>query len=121
MSSVGLTILIGDLLKQGKRDKVKGAVLVYTVRDAVKNATYVGKTIVPLLVIGQPTGSMSAGSAASFFQKLDILGTSARDYLVTHYSYVTSVTRSVTLIVTFGRSYNTSFTFIALVGEKNGG
>jgi hypothetical protein len=89
MSSVGLAILIGDLLKQGKRDKVKGSVLAYAVRNAVKNATYVGKTIVPLLVIGQPTGSMSAGPASPFFQKLDTLGMSARDYLVAHYSYAT--------------------------------
>jgi hypothetical protein len=89
MSPVGLTILIGDLLKQGKRDKIKGSVLAYTVRDAVKNATYIGGTIVPLLVIGQPTGPMSAGPAAPFFQKLDTLGMSARDYLITHYSYTT--------------------------------
>jgi hypothetical protein len=42
MSPVGLTILIGDLLKGSKRDEVRGAVLAYTVRDAIKNATYIG-------------------------------------------------------------------------------
>jgi hypothetical protein len=89
MSPVGLTILIGDLLRESKKDKVRGSVLAYTVRDAVKNATYIGGTVIPLLVIGQPTGPMAAGPAMPFFQKLENLGMSARDYLVTHYDYLT--------------------------------
>ncbi|MEM2005130.1 MAG: tripartite tricarboxylate transporter permease [Zestosphaera sp.] len=91
MSPVGLTILIGDLLRESKRDKVKGSILAYTVRDAVKNATYIGGTLIPLLVIGQATGPMAAGPALPFFQKLDNLGMSARDYIMTHYDYATIV------------------------------
>jgi hypothetical protein len=91
MSPVGLTILIGDLLREGSRDRVKGAVLAYTVRDAIKNATYVGGTLIPLLVIGQPTGPMAAGPAMPFFTKLDSLGMTPRDYIVSRYDYVTIV------------------------------
>ncbi len=91
MSPVGLTILIGDLLREGKKDKVKGSILAYTVRDAIKNATYIGGTLIPLLVIGQPTGPMAAGPALPFFQKLESLGMSARDYMVMHYDYATIV------------------------------
>lgn len=91
MSPVGLTILIGDLLRESKKDRVKGSILAYTVRDAVKNATYVGGTLIPLLVIGQATGPMAAGPALPFFQKLDNLGMSARDYIMTHYDYATIV------------------------------
>jgi len=89
MSPVGLTTLIGDLLRESKKDRVKGALLAYTVRDAIKNATYIGGTIVPLLVIGQPTGPMSAGPAAPFFQKIEALGMTPRDYMVSHYGYTT--------------------------------
>jgi hypothetical protein len=91
MSPVGLTILIGDLLRESSRDRVKGAVLAYTVRDAIKNATYVGGTLIPLLVIGQPTGPMAAGPAMPFFTKLDSLGMTPRDYIVSRYDYVTIV------------------------------
>lgn len=91
MSPVGLTILIGDLLREGKKDKVKGSILAYTVRDAIKNATYIGGTLIPLLVIGQPTGPMAAGPALPFFQKLESLGMTARDYIMTHYDYTTIV------------------------------
>jgi len=89
MSPVGLTILIGDLLRESKKDKIRGSVLAYTVRDAIKNATYVGGTLIPLLVIGQPTGPMAAGPAMPFFQKLESLGTTPRDYLVANYDYLT--------------------------------
>ncbi|MEM0086501.1 MAG: tripartite tricarboxylate transporter permease [Zestosphaera sp.] len=89
MSPVGLTILIGDLLRESKKDRIKGSVLAYTVRDAIKNATYIGGTLIPLLVIGQPTGPMAAGPAMPFFQKLESLGMSARDYIVTNYDYMT--------------------------------
>jgi Tripartite tricarboxylate transporter TctA family. len=91
MSPVGLTILIGDLLKSSKRDVVRASVLAYTVRDSIKNATYVGGTLIPLLVVGHPTGPMSAGPAMPFFQKLEVLGMSARDYIMTNYSYATIV------------------------------
>jgi hypothetical protein len=89
MSPVGLTILIGDLLKGSKRDEVRGAVLAYTVRDAIKNATYIGGTVIPLLLIGQPTGPMAAGPAMPFFTKIESLGATPRDYLLSHYSYST--------------------------------
>jgi len=89
MSPVGLTILIGDILRESKKDKVKGSVLAYAVRDAIKNATYVGGTLIPLIVIGVPVGPMSAGPAAPFFQKIDSLGMSPREYLLTHYDYLT--------------------------------
>lgn len=89
MSPVGLTILIGDLLRESSRDKVRGAVMAYTVRDAIKNATYIGGTLIPLLVIGVPTGPMAAGPAAPFFQKFESLGMTARDYIVTRYDYST--------------------------------
>ena len=89
MSPVGLTTLIGDLLRESKRDKVRGAVLAYTVRDAIKNATYIGGTLIPLLVIGVPTGPMAAGPAAPFFNKYEHLGMTARDFIVTHYDYLT--------------------------------
>lgn len=91
MSPVGLTILVGDLLRESTKDRVRGAVLAYTVRDAIKNATYIGGTLVPLLVIGAPTGPMAAGPAAPFFQKLDSLGMTPRDYIVTRYDYSTVV------------------------------
>ncbi|MCX8185088.1 MAG: tripartite tricarboxylate transporter permease [Sulfolobales archaeon] len=91
MSPVGLTILIGDLLRESRKDKIRGAVLAYTVRDAIKNATYVGGTLIPLLVIGVPTGPMAAGPAAPFFQKLESLGATPRDVIVSNYSYPTIV------------------------------
>lgn len=91
MSPVGLTTLIGDLLRESKKDRVRGAVLAYTVRDAIKNATYIGGTLIPLLVIGAPTGPMAAGPAAPFFSKYDHLGMTARDFIVTHYDYLTIV------------------------------
>ncbi|MEM2007357.1 MAG: tripartite tricarboxylate transporter permease [Sulfolobales archaeon] len=91
MSPVGLTILIGDLLRESSKDKTRGAVLAYTVRDAIKNATYIGGTLIPLLVIGEPTGPMAAGPAAPFFQKLDSIGMSPRDYIVSRYDYPTVV------------------------------
>ncbi len=80
MSPVGLTVLIGDILKKSKKDEVRGSVLAYTVRDAIKNATYVGGTLIPLIVIGAPIGPMSAGPAAPFFQKIDSLGMTPREY-----------------------------------------
>lgn len=89
MSPVGLTTLIGDLLRESSRDRVKGAVLAYTVRDAIKNATYVGGTLIPLLVIGQPSGPMTVGPAAPFFTKLENLGMTPRDYIVSRYDYAT--------------------------------
>lgn len=89
MSPVGLTVLIGDILKKSKKDEVRGSVLAYTVRDAIKNATYVGGTLIPLIVIGAPVGPMSAGPAAPFFQKIDSLGMTPREYLLTHYDYLT--------------------------------
>ncbi|MEM0486844.1 MAG: tripartite tricarboxylate transporter permease [Sulfolobales archaeon] len=91
MSPVGLTILIGDLLRESSKDKTRGAVLAYTVRDAIKNATYIGGTLIPLLVIGEPTGPMAAGPAAPFFQKLDSIGMTPRDYIVSRYDYATVV------------------------------
>ena len=89
MSPVGLTILIGDLLKESKKDKIRGSVLAYTVRDAIKNATYIGGTLIPLLVIGQPTGPMAAGPAMPFFQKIESLGMTPRDYIIANYDYLT--------------------------------
>lgn len=89
MSPVGLTTLIGDLLRESSRDKVKGAVLAYTVRDAIKNATYIGGTVIPLLMIGAPVGPMPAGPAAPFFQKYEHLGMTARDFIVSKYDYTT--------------------------------
>ncbi|MEM1623279.1 MAG: tripartite tricarboxylate transporter permease [Sulfolobales archaeon] len=91
MSPVGLTILIGDLLRESSKDKTRGAVLAYTVRDAIKNATYIGGTLIPLLVIGEPTGPMAAGPAAPFFQKLDSIGMTPRDYILSRYDYATIV------------------------------
>ncbi|MEM4659908.1 MAG: tripartite tricarboxylate transporter permease [Sulfolobales archaeon] len=91
MSPVGLTILIGDLLRESSKDKTRGAVLAYTVRDAIKNATYIGGTLIPLLVIGEPTGPMAAGPAAPFFQKLDSIGMTPRDYILNRYDYATIV------------------------------
>ena len=87
MSPVGLTILIGDLLKKTKRDPLRGAFLAYSVRDAIKNATYIGGTLIPLLVIKQPTGPMSAGPAMPFFMDIAAVGSTAAEYLTTHYSY----------------------------------
>lgn len=98
MSPVGLTILVGDLLRESSKDRVKGAVLAYTVRDAIKNATYVGGTLIPLIVIGVPTGPMAAGPAAPFFTKLDSLGMSARDYIMGRYDYL-SITLTLLLAV----------------------
>ncbi len=89
MSPVGLTILIGDLIRGSVRDRVRGAVLAYTVRDAIKNATYIGGILIPLLVIGVPTGPMAAGPAAPFFHKLESLGATPRDYIVSRYDYPT--------------------------------
>ena len=90
MSPVGLTILIGDLLKSLKRRAVEAAVLAYTVRDAIKNATYTGGLLIPLLVIGNPTGPMSAGPGAPFFTKLDSLGgLTPAEYLSKNYDYLT--------------------------------
>jgi len=87
MSPVGLTILIGDLLKKTKKDPVEGALLAYSVRDAIKNATYIGGTLIPLLVLGVPTGPMSAGPALPFF--LQINGQVPAEYLLQTYDYMT--------------------------------
>ena len=84
ISPVGLTILFGDLLKATKKDEIAGAVLAYTVRDGIKNATYIGGTIIPMLVIGAATGPMSAGPAGPFF--LDLGKGSASAYLIQNYS-----------------------------------
>jgi len=84
ISPVGLTILFGDLLKATKKDETAGAVLAYTVRDGIKNATYIGGTIIPMLVIGAATGPMSAGPAGPFF--LDLGNGNASSYLIQNYS-----------------------------------
>jgi len=87
MSPVGLTILIGDTLRETKREKLQGSLLAYTVREGIKLGTYIGGTLIPLLVIGQATGPMSAGPAAPFFQSLPNIGVPAFKYILTHYSY----------------------------------
>ena len=87
MSPVGLTILIGDILRGTKKDPVKGAMLAYAVRDAIKNATYIGGTLIPLLVLGVPTGPMSAGPAFPFFA--DMGGWKPVDYILQTYDYAT--------------------------------
>ncbi len=89
MSPVGLTILVGDLIRESSKDRVKGSVLAYTVRDSIKNATYIGGTLIPLIVIGAPTGPMAAGPAMPFFTKLENLGMTPRDYIMSRYDYVT--------------------------------
>ncbi|MGC8753121.1 MAG: tripartite tricarboxylate transporter permease [Fervidicoccaceae archaeon] len=88
MSPVGLTILIGDTLRETKKDRLQGSLLAYTVREGVKLGTYIGGTLIPLLVIGQATGPMSAGPAAPFFQKLPNIGVEPFRYILSHYSYV---------------------------------
>ena len=85
MSPVGLTILIGDLIKGVKRRLLEASILAYTVRDAIKNATYIGGTLIPLLVIHQPTGPMSAGPALPFFTEIEALGGRPVDYLIENY------------------------------------
>ena len=87
MSPVGLTILIGDTLRDTQRDRVKGALLAYSVRDAIKNATYIGGTLIPLLVLKKATGPMSAGPALPFFEGVKINGVNAATYIVNAYSY----------------------------------
>ena len=87
MSPVGLTTLIGDLLRESKRDRLRGSILAYTTREGIKLGTYIGGTIIPLFVIGVPTGPMSAGPAQPFFQDLKSLGTTAGKYILSHYSY----------------------------------
>lgn len=87
MSPVGLTILIGDALRETKKDRLQGSLLAYTVREGVKLGTYIGGTLIPLLVIGQATGPMSAGPAAPFFQQLSNIGMAPYRYILTHYSY----------------------------------
>ncbi len=86
MSPVGLTILIGDLIKGLKRAPVEASILAYTVRDGIKNATYIGGLLIPLIVIGAPTGPMSAGPGAPFFT--EIKGVIPAKYITTHYSYI---------------------------------
>ncbi|MCS7099891.1 MAG: tripartite tricarboxylate transporter permease [Sulfolobales archaeon] len=115
MSPVGLTILIGDLLREGSRDRTRGAVLAYTVRDAIKNATYVGGTLVPLLVIGVPTGPMSAGPAGPFFQKLESLGMTPRDYIVKNYDYVTI---AAALLLATGISFLIAYPILVKYSRK---
>jgi hypothetical protein len=85
MSPVGLTILVGDLLKGLKRNPLEASILAYTVRDGVKNATYIGGLLIPLLVIGAPTGPMSAGPGLPFFT--EIRGVVPAKYIVANYSY----------------------------------
>lgn len=89
MSPVGLTILIGDTLRDTQKDRVKGALLAYSVRDAIKNATYIGGTLIPLIVLGQPAGPMSAGPALPFFKGVEINGMNAASYILNTYSYPT--------------------------------
>ncbi|MEM0021781.1 MAG: tripartite tricarboxylate transporter permease [Fervidicoccaceae archaeon] len=87
MSPVGLTILIGDTLRETKKDRLQGSLLAYTVREGVKLGTYVGGTLIPLLVIGAATGPMSAGPAAPFFQTIQSIGMQPYKYILSHYSY----------------------------------
>ncbi|MEM3961581.1 MAG: tripartite tricarboxylate transporter permease [Sulfolobales archaeon] len=88
MSPVGLTILIGDLLRESKKDKLEGAMLAYTTREGIKLGTYIGGTLIPLLVIGAPTGPMSAGPAGPFFQDIQGIGGKPFQYILSHYSYL---------------------------------
>jgi len=85
ISPVGLTILFGDMLKATKKDEVEGSVLAYTVRDGIKNASYIGGIVIPMVVIGAATGPMSAGPAGPFFLDLG-RGMSASGHLVANHS-----------------------------------
>jgi Tripartite tricarboxylate transporter TctA family. len=86
MSPVGLTILIGDLIKGLKRTPLEASILAYTVRDGVKNATYIGGLLIPLLVIGSPTGPMSAGPGLPFFTEIG--GVVPAKYITSNYSHL---------------------------------
>ena len=88
MSPVGLTLLIGDLLRESKKNRLEGSLLAYSTREGIKLGTYIGGTLIPLFVIGAPTGPMSAGPARPFFDKISVLdGLSAGEYILKHYSY----------------------------------
>lgn len=88
MSPVGLTTLIGDILRESKRDRLEGSLLAYTTREGIKLGTYIGGTLIPLIVIGSPTGPMSAGPAAPFFQQIDSIKAKPYEYILSHYSYL---------------------------------
>jgi len=87
MSPVGLTILIGDTLRETKKEKLQGSLLAYTVREGIKLGTYIGGTLIPLLVIGAATGPMSAGPAAPFFQNIPNIGMPPYKYIIEKHSY----------------------------------
>lgn len=86
MSPVGLTILIGDIVKSLKGSVLEGSILAYTVRDGIKNATYIGGLLIPLLVIGAPTGPMSTGPGLPFFTEVN--GAIPAKYITSHYSHL---------------------------------
>ncbi|WP_324734804.1 tripartite tricarboxylate transporter permease [Thermococcus sp. SY098] len=111
MSPVGLTILFGDLIKEAEKDELKGSLRAYAVRDAIKNATYIGGTLIPLIAIGVPTGPMSAGPAAPFFAKLDAFnGLSPRDVLLQRYS-----TPTIMLVIAYVTLLAALLTYVILV------
>ncbi len=86
MSPVGLTILIGDVIKSFKKTQLEASILAYTVRDGIKNASYIGGLLIPLLVIGSPTGPMSAGPGLPFFTEVG--GVIPAKYITSNYSYL---------------------------------
>ncbi|MGC8675443.1 tripartite tricarboxylate transporter permease [Fervidicoccus sp.] len=128
MSPVGLTILIGDTLRETKRNRLQGSVLAYTVREGIKLGTYIGGTLIPLLVIGAATGPMSAGPAAPFFQMIPTINDKPFHYILTHYSYsfivliaiysvIISLAISYPLIVKYSRRL-TLFVFNRISAES---
>jgi len=61
MSPVGLTVLFGDLTKESQKDELKGSLMAYAVRDAIKNATYIGGSLQSLL----PSAAQHQGTSSS--------------------------------------------------------
>lgn len=110
MSPVGLTILIGDLLRESKKNRLEGAILAYTTREGIKLGTYIGGTLIPLIVIGAPTGPMSAGPAYPFFQKIDLIGKEPFKYILEKYSYL-----DISLILIYSALISLAITYPLIV------
>lgn len=111
MSPVGLTVLFGDLVKESQKDELKGSLMAYAVRDAIKNATYIGGTLIPLIALGVPTGPMSAGPAHPFFAELAVFGGSTpRDVLLQRYS-----TPTIMLVTVYATIFAAVLAYLILI------